>query len=308
MTQPLTRRQLLAAGGTALLAAGRPAVGQDAADDASPFKLALNTSTIRPLSLDEKVQVVADAGYDGIELWINELDDYANQGKSLDDLGTRLEDLGLKVPNIIGLWNCMPPEDEKREDALREVRRKIEQAEKVKAEHIAAVCTPDRADIDVLWAADRYREIMAIGEQYGVIPGVEFIGSLRGIHTLAQAAAVAIHANHPKACIIADTFHLYRGGSGFDGVRRLSGDAIAVCHFNDVPADPPQSELRDSDRIYPGDGILPLVQLIKDLRAIGFRGWLSLELFKRDYWQKPPLENAGTGLAKMKAVIEAARA
>ena len=60
--------------------------------------------------------------------------------------------------------------------------------------------------------------------------------------------------------------------------------------------------LRDEHRIYPGDGIAPLTDLLRDLRAIGFRGMLSLELFNREYWKQDPLEVAKTGLAKMKAV------
>jgi sugar phosphate isomerase/epimerase len=270
--------------------------------------LSLNTSTLGTLGVEEKVRVAAEAGYDGIELWINELDDHAKSGKSLEDLGKRIEDAGLRVPNVIGLWNCMPAEDGQRQAALAEVRRKIEQAQKVQSEHIAAICTPDRPDIDVLWAADRYREIMAIGAEYGVIPAVEFVGFFRGIRTLGQAAAIAIHSNHPKACIVADTFHLHRGGSGFEGVRLLRGAAIAVCHFNDAPATPPQFEQRDSDRVYPGDGILPLVEFVRDLRDIGFAGWLSLELFNRDYYAKPPLDNARTGLAKMKQIVAASEA
>jgi sugar phosphate isomerase/epimerase len=304
-----TRRQLVQLGtqAGALLAVGAGVRAQDTPGEAGakPVRLSLNSSTIRPLDLEEKVQVAADAGYDGIELWINELDDYANAGKSLEDLGQRIVDLGLQVPNIIGLWNCMPAEDDQREAALREVRRKIEQAQKVKSEHVAVICTPDRDDLDVLWAGDRYREIMAIGDEYGVIPAVEFVGFNRGIRTLGQAAAIAVHSNHPQAGIIADTFHLYRGGSGFRGVRQLSADAIAVCHFNDVPPNPPQFELRDSDRIYPGDGILPLVEFVKDLRAIGFHGWLSLEMFNRTYYEMPALENARTGLSKMRAVLQA---
>jgi 2-keto-myo-inositol isomerase len=312
MSRKLTRRELIA--GTAQigvgLAASRAVSAQDDAGGGPrpPFRLSLNSSTLGTLGVEEKVRVAAEAGYGGIELWINELDDHAKSGKPLEDLGKRIEDAGLRVPNVIGLWNCMPAEDGQRQAALTEVRRKIEQAQKVRAEHIAAICTPDRPDIDVLWAAERYREIMGIGEEYGIIPGVEFVGFFRGIRTLGQAAAIAIHSNDPRACIVADTFHLYRGGSGFKGVRLLRGAAIAVCHFNDAPAAPPQFEQRDADRVYPGDGILPLVEFVRDLRDIGFSGWLSLELFNRDYFAKPPLDNARTGLAKMKQIVAASEA
>ena len=40
----------------------------------------------------EKIEIAAKAGYDGIEPWINELDEYAGKGGSLDDLGARIAD------------------------------------------------------------------------------------------------------------------------------------------------------------------------------------------------------------------------
>jgi sugar phosphate isomerase/epimerase len=106
---------------------------------------------------------------------------------------------------------------------------------------------------------------------------------------------------------VLDTFHMYRGGSMYEGVKLLRGVAFAVCHFNDVPASPPQFELSDSDRIMPGDGILPLVPLVRDLLAGGFRGPFSLEIFNKGYWERDPMETAREGLAKTRAVIDAAR-
>ena len=58
----------------------------------------------------------------------------------------------------------------------------------------------------------------------------------------------------------------------------------------------------------PGDGVAPMKIILRTLRDIGFRGWLSLELFNRDYWRKPAEEVAKTGLAKIKAAVRAALA
>ena len=55
-----------------------------------------------------------------------------------------------------------------------------------------------------------------------------------------------------------------------------------------------------SHRVYTGDGVAPLAQIMNIFREIGFSGALSLELFNRDYWAKDPLEVARTGLEKMK--------
>jgi sugar phosphate isomerase/epimerase len=77
-----------------------------------------------------------------------------------------------------------------------------------------------------------------------------------------------------------------------------------VFHINDYPADPPRASIGDADRVYPGDGIAPLATILSTLRATGFSGALSLELFNRDYWRDDALEVAKTGLAKMRRTLE----
>jgi 2-keto-myo-inositol isomerase len=306
MSERIDRRRMVSrsAMGAAALFAGRPVPAQaQTAPDGSGWIITLNTSTIRPSSLDEKIRAASEGGYEGIELWSNEISEYAQSGGSPEALGKRLADLGLVVPNVIGLWNWMPESDDERPETLNRVRRQMEEAAQVGALHIAAVPTPDRPDIDLVWAAERYRELLELGEGIGIIPAIEFVGFLQGVNRLGEASAIAIEADHPQACLVADTFHLYRGGTGFRGVTHLAPSFFASFHFNDVPAEPGQFELKDADRIYPGDGILPLPKLLADLRAVGFHGPLSLEMFNRDHWQQDPVEVAKTGMAKIRRVI-----
>ena len=304
----MTRRDLIKAAGAGAAvwaATGSVVSPQEGKLTRERWKLSLNTSTISPASLDDKVGAAAKAGYDAIELWAGDLEKYEKDAKSLPDLGRRIKDLGLEVVNVIGLWGSMPVKEEDKAKTGEGIRTKLAQARKVGSKHIAALPTPDRADMDVLWAAKRYREILDIGKEFGIVPAVEFVGFYKGIHTLGQAAAIAIEADNSDACIVCDTFHLYRGGSTFTGVALMDASAIAVCHFNDVPKEPAQFDLKDADRIYPGDGILPLPQFLRDLWKTGFRGPLSLEIFNRVEWKKDPFEVARLGLDKMRRVIAA---
>ena len=63
--------------------------------------------------------------------------------------------------------------------------------------------------------------------------------------------------------------------------------------------------ISDANRVYPGDGVAPLTQILRDLFATGFAGALSLELFNRTYWEQDAVTVARTGLEKMKAAIAA---
>jgi sugar phosphate isomerase/epimerase len=85
-------------------------------------------------------------------------------------------------------------------------------------------------------------------------------------------------------------------------MRLLGAEAIQVLHMNDYPNDPPREKIDDSYRVYPGDGVGPLSEMLQTLRRTGGQKVLSLELFNRKYWSEDPLEVAKTGLAKMKAV------
>ena len=124
----------------------------------------------------------------------------------------------------------------------------------------------------------------------------------------ARRRLIAIDSNHPKACVLADVYHLYKGGSDPRGLRLLSGAAMHVIHTNDYPADPPRETITDASRVFPGDGVAPLTQILRDLRDIGFNGFLSLELFNRDYWKRSPVKVAREGIEKMRAVVRKAMA
>jgi sugar phosphate isomerase/epimerase len=107
--------------------------------------------------------------------------------------------------------------------------------------------------------------------------------------------------------MLLDVFHLYKGGSDVHGISLLRGSALGVLHTNDYP-DVPRDKINDSYRVYPGDGIAPLTDLFRILRDIGFRGYLSVELFNKDYWKQSPLKVAQAAIDKTRAAVRKALA
>ena len=270
----------------------------------SQWPICMNSSVIRPTPLKDKIRIAAEAGYDGIELWINDLEEHEAAGGSLKDLAAEIKDKGLFVPNVIGLWGCMPPTQPEFDESLTATRERMRRAAEVGALHVAAIPAPDRPDFDLKWGADRYRDLIKIGrDDYNIKVACEFVGFLKGVHRLGQGAALALDADDPDACLVMDTFHLYRGGSGFEGVGHMNGEFIAVFHWNDVPPTPPREELEDQHRIYPGDGILPLKRTLELLRKINYRGPLSLETFNPEHWKQDPAVVAKTGIEKIRALV-----
>ncbi|MEX2346670.1 MAG: sugar phosphate isomerase/epimerase [Balneolaceae bacterium] len=275
-------------------------------DGASPWPICLDTATIRPASLEEKVEIAAEAGYDAIEPWDGELADYEEQGGNLEEIGERIKELGLFVPSVIGLWNSLPPGDADFEESLEGTRNRMRMANAIGSEHIQTIPNTVGDGYDVKQIAQRYRSVIEIGrEEFDIKPALVFV-KFFPLKTMGQAMAVALDADHPDALIIPDTFHMYISEGGFEGLKIMNGDAIAIFQFADAPDTKPPDELEDSDRVYPGDGILPLPGILKDLYATGYRGCVSLELYNPQYHQQDLLQVAKTGLEKTLNVIKEA--
>lgn len=271
------------------------------------FRYSLNTSTLSGfhLPLPEVVRIAGKAGYDAIEPWIGELDAYVKSGGSLKDLDRLLRDQGLAVESAIGFFEWIVDDPARRSKALDEARRNMEMLRQIGGKRLAAppLGATDRSDITPTQAAEWYRALLEIGKDYGIVPQAEVWGFSKTLQTLGEAAHVALAADHPDACVLPDVYHLYKGGSGFHGLKLLSRAAVHVLHVNDYPAQLPRETLTDADRVYPGDGIAPYAVILNALREIGFDGVLSLELFNASYWKLDPLTVAQTGLRKTREVV-----
>jgi 2-keto-myo-inositol isomerase len=311
MNGKLSRREAIVSAG-ALVAAGVSTGSASAAPgrpDDEPFKYCLNTSTLRgqKLSISDEVDIAAKAGFHALEPWIFELDAHVKGGGSLKDLGKKIADSHLTVESAIGFAPWIVDDDSKRAKGVEQMKREMDMVAEIGGKRIAAPpAGNDNPALDLRRAAERYRVILEIGDQIGVVPEMEFWGPVKVISTLAEAAFIALQSGHPKACILADIYHMYKGGSGHESVRLLSGDAIHVIHTNDYPADPPREAIKDEHRVYPGDGIAPLTAFFRTLKAIGFTGSLSVELFNREYWKQDALTVARTSVEKMRAAVKKA--
>ena len=270
----------------------------------SPWPICLDTATIRPASLEKKVEIAAKAGYDAIEPWDGELEEYEKAGGNLKALGKKIKDLGLFVPSVIGLWNALPPTRELFDASLADTRRRMRMAAEIGANHIQTIPNTVGENYDHHWVADRYRDLIEIGlKEYNIQPALVFV-KFFPINTLGQAVGIALDTNHSKAQVIPDVYHMYISDGGFNNLKNIPGSMIAIFQFNDAPDAPPKADLADKHRVYPGDGILPLTQILKDLKATGFKGCVSLELYNENYHKQDLLEVAKTGLRKTLEVIK----
>ncbi len=318
MPSELSRRSWLAgvAGGVAM--AGTAPQAQTA-ETAKAFSFCLNTSTVRDAAgksrpILELVTIAAKAGYSAIEPWISELDAYTKTGGSLKELGQRIADAGLVVPDAIGFAEWIVEDPERRKKGLEQAKRDMDMVQQIGGKRIAAPPVGATGGIskrddpkftqpvcDLIAAADRYRDLLAVGKAIGITPIVEIWGFSKSLSRLGEALCLASECGSPDGCILPDIYHLYKGGSDFAGLTLLGPSAIGIFHVNDYPKID-RAKIGDADRVYPGDGIAPLKEVFAGLRKMGYRGHVSLELFNREYWKQDPLTVAKTGLEKLQAV------
>ncbi len=312
----LSRRCFLSAvsvtGASVLGGVGFKAEGATGRTNRKSFGYCLNTGTIRgqKLSLVKELEITAEAGYDAIEPWIHKIHEYKGSGGSLADLKKRIVDLGITVESAIGFARWVVDDDAQRAKGLEQFKRDMDVVAQIGGKRIAAapVGATGLPALDLDKATERYRVILEMGDQIGVVPQLETWGPSKNLHRIGQALYVIAESGHPKACLLPDVYHTYKGGSDFNGYKVISGRTIQVFHMNDYPADPPRETIGDRDRVMPGDGIAPIPQILRDIYANGCRAMLSLELFNPGYWKQDASAVARLGLAKMKAVVQKALA
>jgi 2-keto-myo-inositol isomerase len=272
-----------------------------------PFRFCLNTATIRgqKLGIVKEVEIAGQAGYDAIEPWLDALEAYVAGGGKLAELKQRIHDAGLTVEDAIAFPQWIVADETRSAAGLEQAKRQMDLVVQIGGKRIAAPPSgaTDLPKLDWKVAAERYRALLKAGEEIGLVPQFELWGFSKNFNRLGECICVAMETGDPKACVLADVFHLYKGGSQIQGMRLLGPNAIQMLHMNDFPADPPREKIDDSYRVYPGDGAGPLIEILQTLHATGGQKVLSIEVFNKNYWSQDALTVAKTGLAKMKEVV-----
>lgn len=269
----------------------------------SKFRYCLNTSTISGQNpgLLKYIEIASKAGYDGIEVWVRDVEAALNAGQSLSSLKDFIEDHGLQVENAIGFAPWMTDG----EAGFVQMEKEMHMLAGIGCRRIAAppAGVPVDKALDLFAVGEKYHRLLDLGRLTGVMPQLEFWGSSPVLWHMGQVLMIAAVADDPDVKILPDVYHMFRGGTGFDALKMLNGSLIDIFHMNDFPVNKPREQQDDADRIYPGDGAAPMSQILTDLNNMGGEKVLSLELFNRSYWEEDPNLVAERGLAKMKSLI-----
>lgn len=310
MSTTINRRKILQLFGVSTGVALLPRFGTSKTvtkQTANPsFTYCLNMATIRghKLGFVKELEVASKAGFGSVEIWMDSLQTYLDSGGSLKDAKKRLDDLGVIIENCIGFAQWIVDDETARKKGLEQMKMEMDKLVQIGCKRTAAppIGATDAAVLDLKKVAERYRTILELGDKTGVTPQLEMWGFSNNLSRASEVLFVAMESGHSSAKVLLDVFHLYKGGSPVNTLSLMSPTAVNILHINDYPANFSAAKITDGDRLYPGDGVAPLKQILQTLQRQDQPLIISTEVFNKNYYNQDALLVAKTALAKMKAV------
>ena len=298
----LSRRTLLATPFAATLARGA------AAQAAPPGRmlLAMHQNTSRAAGFRGSLAGWARAGIQYVELGAPLLADFLRTD-TLPAARRLLGDLGLTpVSAAVVLQDIWLP-GPARAESLEAWRRGCDQFANLGLQRIyspSITRRPVTAD-DFAATPDCIREAGDIAQEYGLTAMIEFTRTSTHLATLTSSLRVIREAAHPNVRPMLDFFHFWSGLSKFEDLDLLEPGELAHTHFQDL-LDTPRELIDNDSRVVPGDGIAPVVRILRKLADKQYAGALSVELFRAEYVEGDPFA-AGTEIrGKCEAVMRQA--
>jgi sugar phosphate isomerase/epimerase len=105
--------------------------------------------------------------------------------------------------------------------------------------------------------------------------------------------------------LLLDTWHWHHAGATTEDIVKAGKDGIVHVHFNDAPKLPPD-QIRDNERLMPGEGVINLNAFLMALHEIGYQDALSVEVFGRGLKDMTPEAGARLGLETSLTVMRKA--
>ena len=254
-------------------------------------------------TLEDKLDAAAAAGFDGIELFENDLL-AARRGPA--EIRRRCAELGLSVDLYQPFrdFEAVPP------DVLAANLRRAEQKFDVMAElgvDTVLVCSsvsPDAIDDDDL-AAEQLHLLATRAAERGLRIAYEALAWGRFVDGYEHAWRIVRRAAHPALGVCLDSFHILSKGDDPRPIRAIPGDKIFFLQLADAPT-LPMDVLQWSrhHRLFPGQGDFDLTAFTGHVLAAGYRGPLSLEVFNDVFRQADPHRAAVDAMRSLLALKE----
>ncbi|MFC9162770.1 bifunctional sugar phosphate isomerase/epimerase/4-hydroxyphenylpyruvate dioxygenase family protein [Streptomyces fungicidicus] len=229
-------------------------------------------------SLTEKLTAAARAGFDGVEIFENDL---LAAVLTPEEVRARCADLGLTVDLYQPLRDIEAVPADLFARNLRRARHKFALMRRLGADTVLVCSSVDPAAVDDdALAAEQLRELADLADDFGIRVAYEALAWGRHVSTYAHAWRIVEAAAHPALGTCLDSFHILSRGSDPRGIEDIPGEKIFFLQLADAPL-PAMDVLQWSrhHRCFPGQGGFDVAGLVRHVLRAGYTGPLSLEVF-----------------------------
>ncbi|MGP4051386.1 bifunctional sugar phosphate isomerase/epimerase/4-hydroxyphenylpyruvate dioxygenase family protein [Streptomyces sp. 2A115] len=229
-------------------------------------------------SLTEKLTAAARAGFDGVEIFENDL---LASPLTPEEIRDRCADLGLSIDLYQPMRDIEAVPADEFERNLRRAEHKFRLMERLGADTVL-VCSsvsPLAVDDDAL-AAFHLRRLAELAQGFGIRVAYEALAWGRHVSTYDHAWRIVEAAGHPALGTCLDSFHILARGSDPKGIEDIPGEKIFFLQLADAPL-MAMDVLQWSRhyRCFPGQGGFDVAGLVGHVMRAGYQGPLSLEVF-----------------------------
>jgi sugar phosphate isomerase/epimerase len=249
-------------------------------------RLCIHTITTKPWGIEDAAKNYASNGVSGITVWRDALN-----GRNIKKTGEMIRQHGLSVVSLCRGGFFPGRELKKREAAIDDNRKAIEEAFELGTKLIVLVCGADPAqslDDSRKQIRDGIATILPEAEAAGVKLAIEplhpmYADTRSAINTLAQANELAETLNSPWVGVAVDVYHLWWDPNLEKEIKRCGNNnsllAFHVCDWKSPTLD------FLNDRGLMGEGCIPIRKIRSWVEATGFNGFIEVEIFSTEYWK-----------------------
>ncbi|KOU77992.1 4-hydroxyphenylpyruvate dioxygenase [Streptomyces sp. MMG1533] len=232
-------------------------------------------------SLTEKLTAASRAGFDGVEIFENDL---LASPLTPEEIRARCADLGLTIDLYQPMRDIEAVPHAEFARNLRRARHKFELMNRLGADTVL-VCSsvsPLAVDDDAL-AAAQLGQLADLAQDFGIRVAYEALAWGRHVSTYDHAWHIVETAGHPALGACLDSFHILSRDSdpkALEGIAYIPGEKIFFLQLADAPL-LAMDVLQWSRhyRCFPGQGGFDVAALVRSVLHTGYDGPLSLEVF-----------------------------
>ncbi|MFD1342287.1 bifunctional sugar phosphate isomerase/epimerase/4-hydroxyphenylpyruvate dioxygenase family protein [Litorisediminicola beolgyonensis] len=257
-------------------------------------------------NLREKLDAIAKAGFDGIEIF--EQDFVAATG-SPREIGDMIRDHGLEITLFQPFRDFEGLTGDARKRAFERAKYKFDTMNELGTD-LMLVCSSVHPEAlgGIDRAAEDFQELGGFAEANGIRVGYEALAWGRHVNDHRDAWEIVRRADHPSIGLIVDSFHTLARKIDPDTIRRVPSDKIFFVQLADAP-------LIDMDLLYwsrhfrnmPGEGDLAVTDFMRAVAATGYDGPISLEIFNDQFRGGRPEGLALDGYRSLVALMDDVR-